>query len=90
MNSTFPIFKVKIISRVTGVVGTGNNSKRYVLNGRYRPNRLRFVLPISTHVIIPLGSLSIVLLLHTWDNFAWRETCRRNQKIFCQEIDHMT
>ena len=27
-----------------------------------RPNRLRFVLPISTHVTIPLGSLNIVLL----------------------------
>ena len=27
-----------------------------------RPNRLRFALPISTHVTIPLGSLSIVLL----------------------------
>ena len=27
-----------------------------------RPNWLRFVLPISSHVIIPLGSFSIILL----------------------------
>ena len=28
----------------------------------YRRNRLRFVLPISSHVTIPLGSFSIILL----------------------------
>ena len=55
-----------------------------------RPNRLRFVLPISTHVTIPLGSLNLPYFLYTWHNFAWREICRRNQKIFYQEIDHMT
>ena len=56
----------------------------------HRPNRLWLVLPISNHVTIPLGSLLLSYFLYTWHNFAWREICRRNQKISYQEIDHMT
>ena len=53
-----------------------------------RPNQLRFVLSISSHVTIPLGSFSIIQL------FAFMaQLCtvrQRNQKKFYQEIHHMT
>ena len=54
------------------------------------PNRLKFVLPISSYVTIPLGSFSILLLFALMAQFALHEICERNQKQFYQEIDHMT
>ena len=54
-----------------------------------RPNRLRFVLPISSHVTMLLGAFRIILLFAFMAEFAWYEICKRNQKMFYQEIDHM-
>ena len=39
-----------------------NFEHNFVTCPKHRPNRLRFVLPISSHVTIPLGSFSIILL----------------------------
>ena len=56
-----------------------------------RPNRLRFVLPISSHETILLRSFSIMLLVALVAQLRMaRNTLEESKEIFYQEIDHMT
>ena len=57
--------------------------------GSNRSYRLSFVLLISSHVTILLGTC-IILHLHLWHSFAWHEICKRDQEMIYLEIDHMT
>ena len=60
------------------------------LNNSDRPNRLTFILPISSHVTMPMGNFGIMLVFaFSWHNFPWDEKCWKNQKMLHQEIDHM-
>ena len=61
------------------------------MSKKNRPNRLRFVLPISSHVTILLGSFSIIIPFVLMAQLCMaRNMLEKSKKEFYQEIDHMT
>ena len=52
----------------------------------YRPNRLRFVLPVSSHVTISLGSLSIMLLFASMAHLCMaRSTLQKSKEVLLRD-----
>ena len=54
-----------------------------------RPNRLRFVLPISSHVIIPLGSFGIILLFAFMAQLCMvRKMSEKSKEVLSRDSSH--
>ena len=51
-----------VLEQEAGVLMANKCGQAFRVCKRHRPNRLKFVLPISSHMTILLGSLSIILL----------------------------
>ena len=56
----------------------------------HRPNQLRFVLPISSHMNMPMGSFAIMLLFAFMAQLCMARNMLEKSKMFYQEIYHMT
>ena len=54
-----------------------------------RPNRLRFALPISSHVIIPLGSFGIILLFAFMAHLCMvRNMSEKSKEVLSRDSSH--